>query len=138
MGRMGEGVLDHTETFYAHVGGRPTFEALIRAFFEEVRADPIVGPIYPADDWEGAETRLRLFYEQFWGGPHGYSEERGAPMLKMRHMAYRISPSVAGAWVGCMDRAVDRLGLPEEDAAELRDYSIRAAEYLINADEPAV
>lgn len=128
---------DETETFYDQVGGRATFAALIGGFFDEVRADPIVGPIYPADDWAGAETRLRLFYEQFWGGPHGYSESRGAPMLKMRHMSYTITPAVAQAWVGCMERAVDRLGLPDEAAEELRAYALRAAAYLINADEPS-
>lgn len=124
-------------TFYDRVGGAPTFAALMARFFEQVRTDPQVGPIYPAHDWAGAEARLRLYYEQFWGGPPGYSRTRGAPMLKMRHMAYTISPSVAAAWVACMERAVDGLGLPEEDAQELRDYAVRAASYLVNADEPA-
>ena len=26
-------------------------------------------PLYPEDDWDGAEARLRLFLEQYWGGP---------------------------------------------------------------------
>lgn len=124
------------QTLYDRVGGRPTFAALISAFFDEVRAEPIVASIYPGDDWEGAETRLLLFYEQLWGGPPSYSASRGAPLLKMRHMAYTISPRVSEAWVNCMNRAVDRIDLPEAAAEELRDYAVRAATYLINADEP--
>lgn len=124
------------QTLYDLVGGHTTFAALISAFFDEVRADPVVAPIYPADDWEGAEKRLLLFYEQLWGGPPSYSESRGAPLLKMRHMAYSISPCVSEAWISCMSRAVDRINLPESAAEELRDYAVRAARYLINADEP--
>ena len=39
--------------------GEEGFARLIRAFYAQVPADPILGPMYPADDLAGAEQRLR-------------------------------------------------------------------------------
>ncbi len=51
-------------TFYEEVGGAPTFARLVSRFYAGVRTDPVLAPLYPQDDWEGAETRLRGFLEQ--------------------------------------------------------------------------
>lgn len=131
----GQDELDEEETFYDRVGGHPTFRALIGRFFTEVRRDAALAALYPPDDWEGAEARLLLFIEQYWGGPMTYSRTRGAPMLKMRHMPYKITARMRDHWVGCMRRAVASIELSDADAALMHDYIDRAASYLINADE---
>ena len=67
-------------TFWEEVGGRPTFEKLVRAFYKGVATDPVLLPMYPEQpDLEGAIQRLTGFLEQYWGGPTTYSEERGHP-----------------------------------------------------------
>lgn len=76
-----------------------------------------------------------MFFEQYWGGPMTYSRTRGAPMLKMRHMPYKVTARMAQRWADCMDQAIDTLALAEEDARLLRDYVERGCRYLINADE---
>lgn len=123
------------ETFYDHVGGHDTFRRLIHDFFERVRTRPELAAMYPQDDWEGAENRLLMFFEQYWGGPMTYSRTRGAPMLKMRHMPYKITARMAGQWADCMHDAINDLGLGAEEAHLMRDYVERACRYLINADE---
>jgi hemoglobin len=72
------------DTFYAAVGGEDTFRRLVGRFYEGVRDDPVLRPLYPEDDLEAAEERLRLFLMQYWGGPGTYSQERGHPRLRMR------------------------------------------------------
>ena len=123
------------ETFYDHVGGHETFRRLIHDFFERVRTHPELAAMYPQDDWAGAENRLLMFFEQYWGGPMTYSRTRGAPMLKMRHMPYKITARMAGLWADCMNEAISTLALGAEEDDLMRDYVERACRYLINADE---
>lgn len=131
----GNGPTAEEETFFDRVGGHGTFHQLIHTFFLELRADAELAAMYPADDMDGAESRLLLFFEQYWGGPMTYSRTRGAPMLKMRHMPFKITDRMKDHWLGCMHRAIDTIGLGPEDDFLVRDYVERAATYLINADE---
>lgn len=103
------------------------------AFFAGVRADDVLGPMY-SHDFEGAEERLLMFFEQYWGGPPAYSSHRGAPMLRMRHMPYKVTRAAKDRWLGHMHAALATIHLAPEDDLLLRDYVERASEYLINAD----
>ena len=85
--------------FYAEVGGAPVFERIVARFYEQVRDDEILRPIYPEEDLGPAEVRLRMFLEQYWGGPRTYSEQRGHPRLRMRHAPFRIGPIERDAWL---------------------------------------
>lgn len=120
-------------SFYDAVGGHETFEQLTRVFYEHVRQDPILAPMYPEADWEGAETRLRMFLEQYWGGPRTYSEQRGHPRLRMRHMPFKVDPAARDAWLRHMRTAVDSLDLSPLHEAELWDYLERAAHSMVNS-----
>jgi len=118
--------------FYDEVGGHATFERLVARFYAAVRTDPVLAPLYPQDDWEGAETRLRRFLEQYWGGPTTYSDERGHPRLRMRHAPFAIGPAERNAWLTHMRDAVDSLGLPPEQDAMLWGYLAMAARSMQN------
>ena len=110
--------LPSARSFYEEVGGAPVFRALVSRFYAGVRTDPVLAPLYPQDDWDGAETRLRTFLEQYWGGPTTYSQERGHPRLRMRHAPFAIGTAERDAWLSHMRTAVDSLELsPEHDAA---------------------
>ena len=76
----------HAATFYEAVGGEETFRRLVARFYEAVATDPILRPLYPEEDLGPAEERLRMFLIQYWGGPGTYSELRGHPRLRMRHV----------------------------------------------------
>ena len=52
--RMGDGGDVVGSSFWAEVGGHPTFERLVRRFYEGVRTDEVLWPMYPEDDLEGA------------------------------------------------------------------------------------
>src|SRR6266540_3695854 len=71
--------MSEAQTFYDAVGGAETFRKLIGAFYRRVPDDPILGPMYPHDELAEAEERLRLFLEQYWGGPRTDSDQRGHP-----------------------------------------------------------
>src|SRR6476469_952438 len=118
--------LPSARTFYDEVGGAPVFRALVAHFYAGVRTDPVLAPLYPQYDWDGAETRLRSFLEQYWGGPTTYSQERGHPRLRMRHAPFAIGTAERYAWLSHMRAAVDSLELPAEQDATLWNYLTKA------------
>lgn len=123
--------------FYREVG-EETFAKIVRGFYARVPDDDILGPMYPDDDWEGAERRLRMFLEQYWGGPTTYSEQRGHPRLRMRHVPYRVDRAAHDAWLGNMLAAVDTIDSGTLDDAHreaLVDYLTRAAAMLVNTPD---
>lgn len=119
--------------FYDHVGGHATFVKLIGGLFEGIREDPELAAMFT--DMEGAEQRLLLFFEQYWGGPMTYSLTRGAPKLRMRHMPYKVTPDMTQRWLDRFHDAITDVGFGPEEEFLMRDYVERAARYLINADD---
>lgn len=123
------------KTFYDRVGGAPVFDKLVREFYKGVAEDPPLRALYPEEDLGPAADRLRMFLEQYWGGPKTYQEQRGHPRLRMRHFEFVVTPGQRDRWVHHMMAACDTLGLDPADDAALRDYLVRAAEFMINADD---
>jgi len=122
-------------SFFEQVGGHATFDRLVRRFYEGVAADPVLKPMYPEDDMEGAIWRLTAFLEQYWGGPGTYSQQRGHPRLRMRHNPFHVNPDARDRWLGHMRVAVDDLQLPPLHEAALWDYLERAAFAMVNTFE---
>ena len=122
-------------TFYDRVGGEPTFRRLVAEFYRGVADDAPLRDMYPEEDLGPAEDRLRLFLEQYWGGPKTYQEQRGHPRLRMRHAPYAVTPTQRDRWLHHMLAAVDTLTLPAAEDAELRGYLERAAQFMVNADD---
>lgn len=136
--RMGPGGEPVGGSFWEAVGGRPTFEKLVRAFYDGIRTDEVLLPMYPEQpDLEGAIQRLTGFLEQYWGGPGTYSEQRGHPRLRMRHMAFAVTPDARDRWLRHMRAAVDTLELSQLHEAMLWDYLERAAHAMVNSAEEA-
>ena len=122
-------------TRYEQFGGEQTFAKLAKLFYQGVSQDPILRPMYPEEDLGPAERRLKLFLEQYWGGPDTYQQERGHPRLRMRHHEFKINPAARDAWLGHMRAAVNQLELSPLDDAELWDYLERAAHAMLNTFE---
>jgi len=130
--RNGPGGKSVQGNFWEQIGGRPTFEKLVRAFYEGVRTDEVLWPMYPENDLEGAIQRLTGFLEQYWGGPGTYSEERGHPRLRMRHLPFKVNPDARDRWLKHMRAAQDTLGLAPLQDATLWTYLDRAAHSMVN------
>ncbi|MBO4241370.1 globin [Pseudonocardia alni] len=122
------------QNFYAEVGGAPVFHRIVHRFYEEVARDEVLRPLYPEEDLGPAEDRLRLFLEQYWGGPRTYSEQRGHPRLRMRHVPFKIGPIERDAWLRCMRIAVDEENLSPEHREQLWNYLQYAAASMQNSE----
>lgn len=112
--------------------GEDGFARLIAAFYRQVPADDILGPLYPKDDLAGAERRLRDFLIGRFGGPQRYIEERGHPRLRMRHAPFPISAAARDRWLTLMNHALDDTRLPPEVDVYLRQFFVAVATMMIN------
>jgi hemoglobin len=122
-------------TFYEQVGGHETFVRLVDVFYDGVAGDPVLRPMYPEEDLADAKERLRMFLEQYWGGPTTYSQQRGHPRLRMRHAPFRVNPEARDHWLAHMREAVESLRLAPILESTLWDYLERAAWSMVNTME---
>jgi len=119
-------------TVYEFVGGEPFFATLVDRFYAGVMADPVLAPMYPVDDLDGAKYRLRSFLVQFWGGPDTYSQERGHPRLRMRHFPFAIGEDERNRWMTHMRAAVDAAETIPEVKGMLLGYFENSATAMRN------
>jgi len=128
-------VFVHLETqsnsLYERVGGDAFFTSLVDRFYAGVEQDSLLRALYP-EDLTPPKRHLALFLAQYWGGPRTYSEERGHPRLRMRHVRFRIGPAQREAWLSHMRHAVEASNASAHDAAALMDYFESAATSLMN------
>lgn len=126
---------DTSQTVYDLIGA-DGFERLIDAFYRRVAADPVLRPMYPEGDLAPAARRLRLFLQQFFGGPRTYSDERGHPRLRVRHNPFRIDQMARDVWVRHMLAALDEADIPDPARSIMQAYFERTATHMINTYVP--
>ena len=114
--------------------GEAGFAELVAAFYQGVKNDDVLAPLYPEDDWEGAEQRLRDFLTFRFGLSNRYIEERGHPRLRMRHAPFAIGVAERDRWIELMGRAVETSNVPESVAGDLMKFLQQVAEFLRNRD----
>ncbi len=112
--------------------GESGFARLTAAFYRRVRADDLLGPMYPQHDWDGAEQRLRDFLVGRFGGPPRYIEARGHPRLRMRHMPFEIDQAARDRWVQHMAAAMKETDLPAAAAEALGFFFEHTATFMMN------
>ena len=115
--------------------GEEGFGDLTSAFYRRVKDDELLAPMYPNQDWEGAEQRLRDFLIFRFGGPPRYIEERGHPRLRMRHMPFSIGEAERDRWLKLMGEAMDELETSEEVRAVMDPFFAQVADFMRNREE---
>lgn len=117
---------------YEAVGGRPYFERLIDAFYRGIESDELLRPMYP-EDLTQSHLNMVDFLGQYWGGPTTYSDRKGHPRLRMRHVRFPIDEAATNAWLTHMRNAIEATeGASEEIKAGMNDYFVMAANHLLN------
>lgn len=119
-------------TLYEEMGGTPFFEKLVKGFYEGIKTDPVLKPMYPEEDLAGAITRLTMFLVQYWGGPTDYSDQRGHPRLRMRHNVFPINSDARDRWLTHMSNSLAKLDLEPHVRDQLWTYLVTAAHSLVN------
>ena len=112
--------------------GEQGFERMVAAFYSKVKQDDLIGPMYPENDWQGAEERLRDFLIFRFGLSQRYIENRGHPRLRMRHAPFPIGKAHRDRWVELMNQAMEETDVPSEVAAHLKAFFGNVADFMRN------
>lgn len=120
------------QSLYDRVGGREFFDRMVERFYEGVADDPVLRPMYP-DDLSGPIENTAGFLAQLWGGGTvQYSDHRGHPRLRARHMPFAIGRRERDAWLHHMTEAVRGSGAGPDEQREMLEYFDMAATHMIN------
>jgi hemoglobin len=115
--------------------GEEGFGQLTKAFYRRVREDELIGPMYPDQDWAGAEERLREFLLFRFGAVTRYLEKRGHPRLRARHMPFRIGIAERDRWLLLMGEAAKEVVADTGVRSALMEFFAQVADFLRNTPE---
>ena len=125
-------MLTPTEQDVMKACGESGIRAMVAAFYQRVRTDDLIGPMYPDDDWEGSEERLADFMLFRLGHSNTYMEKRGHPRLRMRHMPFSIGIAERDQWVACMDQAMQETAIDDALRTRLKESFMQTADWMRN------
>ena len=114
--------------------GEEGINELVSAFYRRVKSDNILGPLYPKNDWEGAEQRLADFLVYRCGGSDKYIQERGHPRLRMRHIQFTIGEKERDRWISLMSEAILERKIEDPAADLLSGFFIQTADFMRNVE----
>jgi hemoglobin len=112
--------------------GEDGLAKIVAAFYRRVGSDDLLRPMYPEQDLDGAEQRLRDFLIYRLGGSPRYIEQRGHPRLRMRHASFSVDAAARDRWMELMSAAIDECQPPADVAAWLHEFLGGVATFLIN------
>lgn len=111
------------------------FSALTHAFYKRVKKDPLIGSMYPDNDWAGAEERLRDFLLFRFGANQRYIEKRGHPRLRGRHMPFKIGIAERDRWIALMKASAEETIADPMIRSSLMEFFAQVADFLRNQAE---
>lgn len=127
-------IFDPVAAIYKQVGDEKPFFDLVDAFYKGVEQDARIRPMYPQDLTE-SKKHLALFLIQRTGGRTTYSDERGHPRMRGRHMPFAIGMKERDAWIENMRAALDKVPELQNQKATLIEFFESFATFLINKAE---
>ena len=122
--------MNESQSIYGLIG-EEQIRQLTSFFYEEVAKNDPLRALYP-EDLAAAENRLFLFLVQVFGGPGTYTEQRGHPRLRMRHLKWQIDATMRDHWMNAMLKALDKLKLDQNVKEAMQSYFVKAANHMIN------
>lgn len=122
---------DPVATIYKNIGSDEPYHRLVERFYEGVEKDQLLRPLYPKDLTE-SKRHLALFLIQRTGGHTTYSNERGHPRMRMRHMPFPIGIAERDAWLSNMSHALDQVPEFASYSELMQHYFLDFATFLMN------
>ncbi len=126
--------MDDSQSPYHAIGGEKVVKQLVVKFYEKVKQHPDLAPIFPADLTE-TTRKQEQFLTQFLGGPPLFSNEHGHPMLRARHLPFKITPTRAEAWISCMRETLSEININEDLREFILHRLTQTAYHMVNSDK---
>lgn len=101
-------------SLYTWAGGAPALERLFTDFYETVRADELLAPVFAGMD-DDHPKHVAAWLGEVLGGPAVYSRDHGGhPHMVRAHLGRAITEQQRRRWLSLLLDAADRVGLPDD------------------------
>jgi hemoglobin len=128
---------DVARSAFERIGGEPAVRALVDRFYDLMDLEPeyaALRALHPAT-LDGSRDKLHWFLCGWFGGPQHYVDRYGHPMLRARHLPYRIGIRERDQWLACMGRAMSEREVDPTLASRLAESFFGTAEWMRNRAE---
>ena len=121
-------------TPFEWIGGEQRVKALTERFYDLMDLEPGYAALRAAhgDTLENARERLFWFLCGWLGGPAYYTDRFGHPMLRARHLPFKIGIKERDQWLACMAQAMAETGVPEDLQTRLKTSFFQTADWMRN------
>jgi hemoglobin len=123
-----------TTTPFELIGGQPTVDRIVDSFYDRMSELPEAAPIRAMHSRNLGPMRviLKKYLAQWLGGPPTYSEERGHPRLRARHLPFAIGIAERDQWMLCMRGALTQEVADESARAFIVERLAALADHMRN------
>jgi hemoglobin len=121
---------------FQSIGGQPAVDRLVDLFYDRMDTLPearAIRAMHPAD-LTGIRIVLKKYFAEWLGGPNTYSEERGHPRLRQRHLPFPIGIAERDAWMLCMNGALEEVITDQALREHLSGQLLRLADWMRNRE----
>jgi hemoglobin len=122
------------KSIYESIGGIDKVDELVDRFYDLMALEPIFSDLramHP-QDLSGSREKLKFFLTGWMGGPDIYSPKYGHPMLRARHLPFKIGMKERNQWLACMYRALEECGIVGNVASQLEESFFNTADWMRN------
>jgi hemoglobin len=103
-----------TPSLYEWLGGGEALERLITRFYERVRDNAVLAPIF-AHMSDDHPKHVAALLGEVLGGPSNYSANHGGhPHMVQQHLNRHLTQEHRRAWVGLLLDTADELHVPDD------------------------
>jgi hemoglobin len=123
-----------TENIFERIGGAETIDAVVESFYRHMSLLPQAQTIRAmhGDGLLAMKGLLKKYLSEETGGPVLYSQEKGPPHMRERHMSFPIDSYAADVWMECMDLALEDHVADADARAQLHDKIRKLADMMRN------
>lgn len=125
-----------TTSAYEQLGGERVLRKIVKRFYEVMDTLPEaleIRQMHP-ENLEVSEEKLFLFLSGWLGGPPLFTQKFGHPMLRARHLPFKIGKSERDQWMLCMVQAFEDVGVAEPLRSELLHSLLNLADRMRNTN----
>ena len=122
------------DTLYEWIGGEDRIKASVDRFYDLMDLEPDYAALRTAhgNTLTGARDKLFWFLCGWMGGPQHYTERFGHPMLRARHMPFKIGIQERDQWLACMNQAMAETGVDDALRTRLAGSFLQTADWMRN------
>ena len=126
--------MSERQSIYDAIGGIDKIDELVDRFYDLMSLEPIFSDLramHP-QDLSSSREKLKFFLTGWMGGPDIYSPKYGHPMLRARHLPFKIGLKERNQWLACMYKAMEECAIDGSAAKQLEESFFNTADWMRN------